>query len=66
MVYWSSLALLPQVFSVLFLVRNALVVLCQLLSNESAKVVLLNLMLYISLSLGPISSQSEVFPCLDS
>ncbi|CAL1136495.1 unnamed protein product [Cladocopium goreaui] len=40
-----------QVFSVLFLVRNALVVLCQLLSNESAKVVLLNLMLYISLIL---------------
>ncbi|CAK9058310.1 unnamed protein product [Durusdinium trenchii] len=40
-----------EVFSVLFLTRNALVVLCQLPSNRPVKVVLLNALLYVSLIL---------------
>ena len=50
-----------QVVSVLFLARNALVVLCQLLASESAKIVVLNLMLYMSLRLGKWQPQFFMF-----
>jgi len=52
-----------EIFSVLFLVRNALVVLCPLLPSPSAKVVSMNLILYGSLAMVAFSKPWRAPAC---
>lgn len=52
-----------EIFSVLFLIRNALVVLCPLLPGSSAKVVSMNLILYGSLAMTAYSKPWRANVC---
>ncbi|CAK9101557.1 40S ribosomal protein S6 [Durusdinium trenchii] len=52
-----------RIFSVLFLIRNALVVLCPLLPGSSAKVVSMNLILYGSLAMTAYSKPWRANVC---
>ncbi|CAL1154799.1 unnamed protein product [Cladocopium goreaui] len=52
-----------EIFSVLFLIRNALVVLCPLLPSPSGKVVCMNLILYGSLAMVAYSKPWRVAAC---
>ena len=52
-----------EVFSVIFLVRNSLVVLCPLLPSTSGKVLCLNLLLYVSLVVTAFSKPWRAMAC---
>lgn len=52
-----------EVYSVVFLVRNALVVLCPLIPGTSGKVVSMNLLLYASLVMTAFSKPWRAMPC---
>ena len=52
-----------EIFSVIFLIRNALVVLCPLLPGASAKVVSMNLILYGSLAMVSFSKPWRAMVC---
>lgn len=52
-----------EVFSVIFLVRNALVVLCPLLPSAAAKVVCMNILLYGSVVVTAFSKPWRVMAC---
>jgi len=52
-----------EIYSVIFLIRNALVVLCPLIPSTSGKVVCMNLLLYGSLSMTAFSKPWRAMPC---